>query len=106
MSNSFLGNVHNFDDSQNKSIESTPQADSRGFDLQPIVPSNDEISDDSPPTESLKSIKSIAEERKKKIMERTKTLQKDLNRVTEEISKKNTTPKSKSKYQQLNNLMK
>ena len=62
-----------------KVLHSPPgKADMEGFSLQPIEAI---VSDDSPPTDSLKSIKSIAEEKKRKMLAKSKKVQQDIKKV-------------------------
>ena len=73
-----------------------PEDDDRGFSLQPISTVLHDTSDqDSPPTESLKSIKSIAEDRKRKLLEKSRKSQRDIRTAPAGhiISDKTKTPK-------------
>jgi hypothetical protein len=65
--------------SSHKVVHSPPGSeDFNGFSLQPIEAI---VSDGSPPTDSLKSIKSIAEEKKRKMLAKSKKVQQDIKRV-------------------------
>lgn len=84
---SLLGHLHLFNPShversESNSFSRKPE-EGKGFSLQAI--NANETDEDSPPTESLRSIKSIAEERKKKILAKTQSLQENLKQVSKEL---------------------
>ncbi|XP_066915883.1 centrosomal protein of 162 kDa-like isoform X2 [Clytia hemisphaerica] len=83
-------------DPHNISKNIPSQEDGRGFSLQPIGTLLHSDSDGSPPTDSLKIIKSIAEERKKKLIKKSK-VQRDLSRVLGETESSSSAKKQRRK---------